>query len=871
MIGRTLLHYRILEKIGQGGMGVVYRARDLHLDRFVAVKVLPPEKVSDAERRRRFILEAKAASALHHPGIVVIHDIDECEGAYFIAMEYVAGQTLHQAMRSRRIPLAQSLHYTMQIADALAAAHAAGVVHRDIKPSNVMVSDGDSIKILDFGLAKLTGAGGPPGTWEEITRSLGPDSDDGAIRGTLAYMSPEQARGHELDHRTDIFSLGIVLYHLVTGQLPFQGPSAASTLEQILFAPIPSLRTACPQVPEALEETVARATAKNPEARFRDMTEMAHALRSLERETETVTVSEAALRLKKPGIPRRRILAAVATLVLLILAVVAFRGHFRSPAREGAVPSRIRLAVLPLANIGGHAEIQEIIDGLVEMLAAKFAQAAQFRKDLSVISPADIRSEKVVSAAQARQVFGVNLALTGSVQRHGNLLKIFFGFVDTSSRRQISAAIFEANAFDMTAVDEEIFNQAAAMLHLDLGPETKWLLHAGKTTVNDAYAFFLPAQGYLSRHDIPENLDRAIDLFQKALREDPGYALAYAGLGEAYYWKFKYSGDPSWAERALAGCTQAQKIQSRLARVSVTRGMVYTGLDQPEQAVRELSEAIAIEPGNPEAHRELGRAYEKLGKTAQAEGVFREAIALQPDSWTCHWQLGVFFYQHVRYEESARQFLEVIRLFPNHFRAHTSLGGIYLLQGKFAEAERMLRKSLAIQASLEAYSNLAALYILQERPGLAVPLLGKAVKMEGATYKVWGNLGDACLSASGKAAEAPAAYRRALEMATDHLAIHSTDAEACATRAFYLIRLGDRTHALEEIRRVLETEPGNPAVFFWAALVYEEAGDRDRALKCLESALAGGYSKAIVQATSDLKKLRGDPRYAALMQAKDPH
>ena len=272
MIGHTLLHYQILEQIGQGGMGVVYKARDLHLDRFVAIKILPQEKVSDPERRRRFIIEAKAASALNHPGIVVIHDIDESHGVHFIAMEYIAGQTLQNIMRDRRLRLAQSLDYAIQIADAISMAHSAGVVHRDLKPSNVMVTEEDLVKVLDFGLAKLTGWQGSPGaTDEEITVSFDQTTESGMLLGTLAYMSPEQARGQELDHRTDIFSLGIVLYHMVAGELPFGGPHAASILDKILYAPIPSLRAVCPQVPESLEAAILRATAKNPRARFQSM------------------------------------------------------------------------------------------------------------------------------------------------------------------------------------------------------------------------------------------------------------------------------------------------------------------------------------------------------------------------------------------------------------------------------------------------------------------------------------------------------------------------------------------------------------------------------------------------------------------------
>jgi serine/threonine protein kinase/Tfp pilus assembly protein PilF len=871
MIGHTLLHYQILEKLGQGGMGVVYKARDLHLDRFVAIKILPQEKVSDPERRRRFIIEAKAASALNHPGIVVIHDIDEAHGVHFIAMEYIAGQTLQNVMRDKRLRLTQSLDYAIQIADALSTAHSAGVVHRDLKPSNVMVTEDDSIKVLDFGLAKLTGWQGPPGATEnEITKSFEQPTGEGIILGTLAYMSPEQARGQELDHRTDIFSLGIVLYHMVSGELPFRGPHAASILEKILYSPVPSLRTAYPQIPESLEETIARATAKNPRARFESMHEMASALRSLRRDADdtATTISAGVTTKKKFRIAWRWPVLAVAVILMALLLSLQFRGRLLPVLKETSLPSKVRLAVLPFTNIGSRAENQEICDGLMETLATKLTQIAQLQNNLSVISSVDIRAEKVTSALQARRIFDINYALAGSIQKFGDGLRFIIYLVDAQSLRQIGAETYEASAGEMVGMDEEIFDKALSLLNVKPNPAARQMLRAGTTTVSDAYYFYVKAKGALTRYDVPEKLDQAIQLFQQAIQKDPQYALAHAGLGEAYYQKFKTSKEHKWAEAALSSCGQAQSINNRLTQVRVTLGMVYTGLSRPEQAVKELNDAIAIEPANADAHRELGRAYAKMGKTDQAEAAFRKAIQLQPDSWPCHWDLGGFFYKSARYEESAQQFLEVIRLFPNHFRAYASLGGIYLYQGKFDKAEEMLRKSLRIQPSVITYSNLAASCILQGRSAEAVAFLEKAIRMEDAGSETWGNLGDAYFMTPGLSAQASAAYRRALDLASRYLADNSMDGLARAQMAFYMVRLGDEKHALKEIAKAGKLAPKDKDVPFWAALVYEAAGNRDKALENLASAVRGGYSPAIIRTVSDLSELRRDSRYRDLMEAK---
>ena len=758
MIGHTLLHYQILEQIGQGGMGVVYKARDLHLDRFVAIKILPQEKVSDPERRRRFIIEAKAASALNHPGIVVIHDIDESHGVHFIAMEYIAGQTLQNIMRDRRLPLAQSLDYAIQIADAISMAHSAGVVHRDLKPSNVMVTEKDLVKVLDFGLAKLAGWQGSPGaTDEEITISFDQNAESGKLLGTLAYMSPEQARGQELDYRTDIFSLGIMLYHMVAGELPFGGPHAAAMLDKILYAPTPSLRSVCPQVPESLEVAMLHATAKNPQARFQSMNEMASALRSLRSDVDTTaaTIGEGIATKKKFRITWRWPVLAVALILLALLLALSFRGRIVPVVNETVQPLKIRLVVLPFTNIGSHAENQEISEGLVEALATKFTQIAQFQDNLRVISPVDVRTEKITSVLQARRAFDISLALAGSVQNYGNGLRFIIYLVDAQSLQQVGAETYEASAGDMVGLDEMIFDKALSLLNVQPNPAAQRIIRAGTTTVSDAYYFCLQANGDLARSDVPEKLDRAILLFQQAIQKDSRYALAYAGLGEAYYQKFKSSKERKWADAALYNCRQAQNIDNRLARVHVILGMVYAGLSRPEQAVKELNGALAIEPGNADAYRELGRAYEKLGKTDQAEATFRKAIQLQPDSWNCHWNLAGFFYRRARYEESAQQFLEIIRLYPNHFRAYSSLGGIYIFQGKFDKAEEAFRQSMEIRPSAPTYSNLAASCILQGRSAEAVPFLEKAIRMEEASYETWGNLGDAYSLTAGLSAKAP--------------------------------------------------------------------------------------------------------------------
>ena len=449
-------------------------------------------------------------------------------------------------------------------------------------------------------------------------------------------------------------------------------------------------------------------------------------------------------------------------------------------------------------------------------------------------------------------------------------MRFIIYLVDARTLRQTYAETFEASAGNIIGVDEEIFDKALSLLHLKPDMAAREAMRAGTTSVSDALYSYLRALGYLGRYDVPENLDTAIRLFQKAIGEDPRYALAYAGLGEAYYQKFRGTRERKWADEAISSCKYAHGIDSHLARVYVTLGMIYTGTGRPVLAVNELNRAIGIEPKNADAYRELARAYESMGKTGQAEDIYRKAIGLQPDSWQSYWNLGAFYYRRARYAEAAGQFFEIVRMESNHFRAYSSLGGIYIYQGKFDKAEEMFRASMEIRPSAQNYSNLAASCILQGRSQEAIPYLEKAIRMEHAGFEIWGNLGDAYSQTPSLSSKAPRAYAHALDLSESYLAANPMDGTARAQMAFYLIRLGKKKNAILEIEKALKLAPKDENVPFWAALVYEAAGNRDKAFENLASAVAGGYSLAIIRSTSDLGELRKDARYRDRIEPKSP-
>ncbi len=867
MVGKTVSHYQIIEKLGEGGMGVVWKARDTHLDRFVALKVLPAEKISDPERQRRFVREAKAASALNHPNIVTIYDIDTADGVYFIAMEYIAGRTLDVLIPSQGMPIRAAADCAIQIADALAVAHSAGITHRDLKPANIMVTGDQRVKILDFGLAKLAE---PQATEDDVTRPFESRTEAGRILGTPHYMSPEQAQGRELDHRTDIFSLGVVFYQMATGELPFRAPHWVAVLQQILNSPTPSPKAVRPHLPEEVEKIVFRATAKSPEDRYQSMLELSSDLRRLGETPDgstTMTVQLPNSKTKRQ-MPRRTAVLAAITILVLALTATVFRERLGDWLHGWMLPSQRQIAILPFTNVGHDPATQPLCDGLMETLTTKFSQLQNFQKSLSVVPASEVRRENLSSAADARKVFGVNLAVTGSLQPLENAVRVTINLVDTATRRQLRSDVTDAAAQDATALQDEVFAHAAAMLELELSDNAKKVLNAGETRIPAAYYAYVQALGYLSRFDIAENVDKAIPLLEKAIQEDPRYALAHAGLGEAFWRKFRDTKGKKWAENAESSCLRAVQLDGRLPNVHVTLGMVFRETGRYEEALNELRTALKFDPANADGQRQLARTYEVLGRTQQAEDTYQMAIALRPDLWAGYSDLGDYYYRHSKYDQAASQYRKVIGLVPDHYRAYYRLGGIYYLQGKFDQAAAMFEKSLAMRPTPEAYSNLGTLYIMKQRYAEAAPILENAVKMGTASHQIWGNLGEAYRQTPGLAAKAPGAYSMAVKLAEEQLLINPKDGRVRASLAGYLTMLGQKQMALDQIEQARRLEPDNQNVLFRSALVYESAGLRDRALRALEAAISNGYSLAEIEGARDLAELRNDSRYRDLVKRK---
>jgi len=624
MTGQTVAHYRILETLGEGGMGVVYKARDTHLDRFVAIKVLPPEKVADPERKRRFVQEAKAASALSHPNIIHVYDIDQAGGTDFISMEFVAGKTLDRLIPWHGMRLNEALKCAIQIADALARAHAAGIIHRDLKPSNIMVDEHGLVKVLDFGLAKLAETGTPGGN--ESTRTLPQQTEAGAVVGTAAYMAPEQAEGKPVDSRSDVFSFGVLLYEMVTGRRAFGRGSRILTLSAILRDEPAALG---PDSPPELEKIITRCLRKDPNRRFQHMEDVKVALDELKEESAAGKLAKT--RTMAAG---RQPWRWGATAVAVLLAALAWWGAGRLWQRLSGrpIPGRIEsMAVLPLANFSGDPAQEYFADGMTEALISDLARIGALR----VISRTSVMQFKGTRKALpdiAREL-KVDAVVEGSVLRAGNRVRITAQLIETATDRHIWAENYERDLTDVLALQGEVARAIADQIRVRLTPGEHARLAKAHAVTPEAYEYYLRGmQLGFSRSET----GAAIGMLERAVEIDPGFAAAYANLAKLYvqmFFSFVPEEQGQWEPKAHAAVDQALALDPDLAEAYIARGMlIWTPSNHfpHERAIREFRRALVLKPNSGEAHDWLATVYNHVGLLEEALRHLRQARAIDP-------------------------------------------------------------------------------------------------------------------------------------------------------------------------------------------------------------------------------------------------
>jgi serine/threonine-protein kinase len=693
LVGRTISHYRILEKLGSGGMGIVYKAEDTRLGRFVALKFLPEIVVIDSIAVERFKREARAASALNHPHICTIHDIGEHDGRPFIVMELMEGQTLKHRIGAGPMEANQIAKLGRQIAEALEAAHAKGIIHRDIKPGNIFVTELGQAKVLDFGLAKLLNPADSEATIVDMVQTRGPV-------GTLPYMAPEQVLGREVDARTDVYALGMVLYEMATGKRPFREDLATRLTDDILHQVPPAPSELCPTIPRPLDVITLKCLEKDPGSRYQSAREVAAALDVLA--TSSIVTGVAQARRQRPWY----VLTAAALAIVLIASVLFSLnvGGWRSRLFNKAGSPRVEsLAVLPLQNLSGDPQQDYIADGVTEGVIDKLSEIPDFRV-MSRNSVFRFKGKEVDAQAAGRDL-KVQAILTGRITRQAEVLAVSAELVNVSDGSQIWGRQFRYPISDLSRAQEELASAISDKLQLSVDSADRARLAKRPTDNSEAYQLYLQGR-YFWNQRTPSGFKKSIELLQQAVEKDPNFALAYAGLADAYNFSnsFGISAPKESSPEAKAAATKAIILDPQLAEAHTALGTVKSHYDFDfPGAQTEFLKAIQLNPNYANGHLLYAGGYlTPMGRHAEAIAEMKKALELDPLSPVLNNFMGRTYLTAGDYEKSLQQFQHTIDLDPTFPLAHFFLAELLDEMGRYEESiKEGQRGSLLMGASPE--------------------------------------------------------------------------------------------------------------------------------------------------------------------------
>jgi serine/threonine protein kinase/tetratricopeptide (TPR) repeat protein len=849
--------YRIESLLGRGGMGTVYKAYDKELDRTVALKLLRSELIDDPVEMQRFKQELLLASKISHKNILRIHDLGEVPGLKFISMAYVEGEDLHHRLESQgRLPLDRTVNIARQLCAALEAAHGEGVIHRDLKPQNVLLDGAGNAYVSDFGLARSIEAASAG-----MTRT-------GQVLGTPRYMSPEQVECKPLDQRSDLYSLGLIFYEMVTGDVPFKGDSALQLMYQRVKVKPKNPKLLNPELPDYLVRIILRCLERDPTKRYQYAREILADLDAQRSPSKSISVQIAL------PMPTRRtwLIAGGSVLLLLLLALGipktrhwVFRMEAPRPTTpaDTAAPGQVKyLAVLPFRILGDKKQLGYVGEGLMEALSAKLYQL----KDVRVASTQAI--EKVnqdTPLARIAQELGVNLIVQGTLQGSKEKVRIVMGLDDVTGGRRLWTQEFSGVPQDLLTLEDQIYVKLAEALQLKPSNEELARVQMHPTENIAAYELYLQGRSAMRGQQLVKNVETAIRLYEDALKKDPTFALAYTGIADASLVMYQETKNSFWSQKALAAAEQAQGLNNSLAEVHFSLGNVYSTTGKLAEASVELRRALELAPNSDEGYRLLGAVYLAGGQKEEAIQAYRKAIEINSYYWVNYNWMGNTYFQLGEYDKALTAYRRMTEMDPENAFGYLNIGAVYIQQGKYEECVPWLQKALALQPYFMTYSNLGTAYFYLKRYSDAVAMFEKAVQMNPNDQMIVGNLADA-YRWSGQKQKAMTTYDKAISLAYKQLEVNPRKALLMGFMALYYAKKGDVIQAANFIHRARAIDPNGVELIYDEATVEALAGHQQQALRALQEAIQKGYSSEEANNDPELGSLHSLPEYEILVK-----
>ena len=842
--------YRIDRMLGQGGMGAVYQAWDKELNRPVALKLIRPGLALDPAVEQRFKQELLLASKISHKNILRIHDLGEAGGIKFISMAFIEGQDLHQLLqREGRLEPQHAVRIACQMCAALEAAHNEGVVHRDFKPQNILLDKQQNVYVSDFGLAKSleqeTG----------MTRS-------GEFLGTPRYMAPEQVQGSKIDHRADLYALGLILYEMVTGDVPFHADTTLQLMYQRVHEAPKSPKTLNPELPEWMVRVIMKCLERDPQQRYQTAAEILHDLEAgTAPPSSTVQIALPSIGI---SISRKWLAVAAAVLVLAaLLAVPAVRQRIFGGAgvEQQVIPAK-HVAVLPLKLIGEPAGLAYIGEGVVEAITAKLFHL----KDVQIASGSALaKIQADTPLPEAANALGANLIVSGNLQAEGDKIRLVLNLDDVAAGKRLWTQEFSGVKQDLLTLEDNAYSKLVAALSVKASSEEIARAGAHPTENVDAYELYLKGRNAMHGEVDASAVKAAIKDYEQALQRDPAFALAYSGIADASLRMYINTKDGTWAQKALGAAQQAQNTGESLPEVHFVLGSVYTATGKTAEAVAELTRALQLAPNSDDGYRRLGDAYRAAGNKDQAIKAYQKAVEINPYYWHNYNTLGLAYLRYGKNDEAVAALKRVTQLAPKNGLGYLSLGNAYYRQGKWEEAISAYKQSVEVEPNFQGYSNLGTTFFFHKRYAEAAPGFEKAVELEPQHQDALGNLADSYRWA-GEKQKAADTYNKAIALASRDLQVNPRDASTMADLALYYAKTGRTSQGLQYIKRARAIAPTDIGYIYFEGVVQCLAGNTGESLASLRTALEKGYPVREAINDPEFDGLRSHPDFQRVIQ-----